>query len=240
MLKHLAKRVIGEGNLGRIDHYRLQHVQHSWGGPFNGQKFRQRIFFDLLYSFPISAIVETGTYRGTTTALFAATCLHVYGVEIHPRYYAYARWRFYANRGSIHLHRSDSPTFLRKLSNDSSVAKDDVFFYLDAHWQEDLPLREELEIIFTHWKRPIVMIDDFQVPDSEYAYDDYGPGKSLDLHYIEPILSAHKLSAFFPSANSSAETGMRRGCVVLCQEMAAREIRANVKTLVQHVVKRKV
>ena len=46
-------------------------------------------------------------------------------------------------------------------------------------------LREELEIIFSTWSRPIVMIDDFAVPESAYGYDDYGPGKTLDLSYID-------------------------------------------------------
>lgn len=108
-----------------------------------------------------------------------------------------------------------------------------MFFYLDAHWGEDLPLRDELEIIFSKWKRPIVMVDDFQVPNSDYGFDDYGPGKALNLSYIEPVVSDHKISVFFPAVNSSEETGARRGSVVLCQEMSGVELDTKFKTLVR-------
>ena len=208
-------------------------MQYYRGGPFNGQKYRQRIFFDLLYYFPIKAIVETGTYRGTTTALFGATSLPVYTAEIHPRYFSYSKTRFLFTQDNIHLYKSDSRSFLRELSEDSSVPKEDMFFYLDAHWREDLPLREELEIIFSKWERPIVMIDDFQVPDSGYGFDDYGPEKVLDLNYIASVVSAHKMSVFFPAVNASEESGARRGSVVLCQEMLGRVVETRIKTLVR-------
>lgn len=235
MIKRIAKRVIGDGILGRVDLFRHSSWKNSFGGPFNGQQFRQRIFFDILYYFPIQAIVETGTYYGTTTALFAATRLPVYTTEINRRRVSYARMRFLFNRDNVNLYHKDSRSFLRALSRDSSVPREDVFFYLDAHWGEDLPLQEELEIIFSNWERAIVMIDDFQVPNSDYGFDKYGPGKVLNQSYLEPVVSAHKISAFFPSVNASEETGEKRGCVVLCQEMLGVELHAKVKTLVGDV-----
>ena len=232
-LKTLTKGMIGESNLGRLEFFRSPDRRNIWGGPFNGQKFRQRIFFDLLYRFPITALVETGTYHGTTTALFAATSLPVYSVESHPRYFAYSQMRFLWNRTNVHLYRNDSRSFLKDLSEDASVSKEDVFFYLDAHWDNDLPLRDELELIFSNWVRPIVMIDDFQVPGSDYAFDEYGPGKALDLHYLDPVVSARKISVFFPAVGSSEETGGRRGCAVLCEEITCTEMEKSVSTLVK-------
>lgn len=235
MVKDIVKSVLGEGNIGLLDFFLHRSLQYIGGGPFNGQKFRQRIFFDLLYYCRIKAIVETGTFTGATTALFSATSLPVYTVEMHPRYSTYAKMRFLLNRDNLYLYRSDSRSFLRDLSKDNSIPKEDVFFYLDAHWEEDLPLRDELEIIFLNWKRPIVMIDDFQVPNSDYVFDDYGPGKVLNLSYIEPVVSAHNLSVFFPAVNSSEETGARRGSVVLSQEISGVELDTKCKTLVRHV-----
>jgi len=239
MIKDMLKRGIGEGNLGRLDFFRHPDMQHSWGGPLNNQKFRQRILFDLLFAFPIKAIVETGTFRGTTTALFAATSLPVYSAEIHPRYFSYAKMRFLFNRHNVHLYQSDSCSFLRDLSEDSRIPKEDVFFYLDAHWEKDLPLLDELKIIFSRWERPIVMVDDFQVPDSRYGYDDYGPGKALNLGYIDPVVSTHNLSVFFPAVDPLGETGARRGSVVLCKEISAVEMDKIVKTLVRYLSLRK-
>lgn len=233
-IKDVVKSLLGDRIMGWLDFLRHPSMEASWGGPFNGQKYRQRILFDLLYCFPIKAIVETGTFRGTTTALFAATALPVYTTEIHPRYFSYSKLHFLFNRNVIHLYQKDSRSFLRALSEDRSVPKEDVFFYLDAHWGEELPLREELEIIFMNWKRPVVMIDDFAVPDSTYGFDNYGPEKALNLKYIDSIVSAHKLSVFFPAANPSEETGAKRGSVVLCPEMSGVEIDTKIKTLVRN------
>jgi len=233
-IKGAVKGLLGDRLMGWLDFLRHPSMQPSWGGPFNGQKYRQRILFDLLYFFPIKAIVETGTFQGTTTAFFAVTGLPVYTTEIHLRYFTYCRLHFLFNRKMIHLHKQDSRSFLRTLCNDRSVPKEDMFFYLDAHWGEDLPLREELEIIFSNWSRSIVMIDDFAVPDSDYGFDNYGPDKALDLKYIEPIVSAHKLAVFFPAAKPPEETGTKRGSVVLCPEMSGAEIDAKIRTLVRH------
>ncbi|MDP8236206.1 MAG: hypothetical protein P9M08_07465 [Candidatus Erginobacter occultus] len=207
-------------------------MKFPWGGPFNGQRYRQRILFDILYHFPIKSIVETGTFYGSTTALFAVTALPIYTVEINPRYFAYARVRFLFNRDNIHFYRGDSRTFLQTLARDTSVPKTDVFFYLDAHWEEELPLRDELGIIFSGWGNPIVMIDDFRVPKSDYEFDDYGPGERLDLEYIKQVVNAYELSVFFPAVSASAETGGKRGCAVLCRRQSAGEMMEKVRTLV--------
>jgi hypothetical protein len=78
------------------------------------------------------------------------------------------------------------------------------------------------------------MIDDFCVPDSEYGFDDYGPGKRLELDYIQAILARHGTSAFFPKATASEETGSRRGCIVLCGQETATRIELEVHRLVRH------
>jgi hypothetical protein len=233
ILKALAKQLLGEANLGRLEFFRQPELRESWGGPFNGQKYRLRIFFDLLYQFPLRAIVETGTFRGTTTALFGATGLPVYSSEIHPRSFAYSRMRFFFQSGLVHLYQADSRSFLRGLGEDPSVPKDDVFFFLDAHWGDDLPLREELEIIFRTWAAPLVMIDDFRVSGTAYAYDSYGPDKTLDLGYIAPVVTDHNLATFFPAAAPSDETGLRRGSVVVCNQVSGAVIDAHLNTLVR-------
>lgn len=234
LVKPFVGKIIGAGNVGRVEFLRNAESRDSSGGPFNGQRYRQRIFFDLLYHFPIKAIVETGTYHGTTTALFAATWLPVYTVESDPRHFSYSKMRFRGNRTHVHLHHGDSRSFLQRLSQDPAVAKEDVFFYLDAHWADDLPLREELEMVFSNWIRPIVMIDDFQTPQSGYEYDDYGPGKTLNLGYIAPVVRAHQLAVFFPAVDSSRETGRKRGSVVLCQETTGADIDRAITTLARN------
>jgi hypothetical protein len=63
-------------------------------------------------------------------------------------------WLEYLERKSLRM-LFDGP--LRWARNHS------LFVYLDAHWNDDLPLAEELEIVFGACPNAIVMIDDFNV-----------------------------------------------------------------------------
>lgn len=198
----------------------------GFGGPLNGSRARMAAFEELNGRCPFDAIIETGTFRGETTIFFAAAGCPVYSSEVNPRFLVYARMRL-RSRPNVHFHLGDSRQFLCRLIEDSSVPKDRVFFYLDAHWEEDLPLREEVELIFRHWTRPVVMVDDFQVPDdSGYQFDDYGEGKKLSLEYLDPV-SHLGFTPFYLTLPSSEEGGPKRGWVVLAgDEYSIDQLRA--------------
>jgi hypothetical protein len=220
MVKNLVKKLIGEPNLGLLDYYfkpKLKKGIRGIGGPFNGQVYRKRIFNELLGAISFDAIVETGSYLGTTTEFFAATGLPVYTVEISPRYHSYATRRLRKTGKQVRLHQDNSPNFLRQLALNPSLIITKPFFYLDAHWYDHLPLKEELEIIYGRWKTAVVMVDDFQVPGTDYGYDDYGPGKALILDYLKSLRHLH-LATFFPAAGPEQETGGKRGCIVLARD----------------------
>jgi hypothetical protein len=90
-----------------------------------------------------------------------------------------------------------------------------TLFYLDAHWESYLPLREEAELVIGHFPQAVLLIDDFAVPDDlGYKFDDYGPGKRIDLEYL---LSANlpTIRVYFPSTPSHKENGARRGCAIV-------------------------
>lgn len=213
--------------IGMLEYYRYPHLEEDWNKPFNGQERRKEIFWNILQSCGPAAIIETGAYRGRTTEYMASTSqLPVYTVEADDRNYGYVKARF---RGTnVSVARGDSRSFLRGLvATDGFPSR--VFFYLDAHWDRDLPLAEELSIIFDTCSDAVVMIDDFCVPgDPHYYFDDYGSGKVLTADYIAPLVARFGLSLFYPSAPSSEETGKRRGCVVLARQI---EIVAKLEAL---------
>jgi hypothetical protein len=190
-------------------------LRHAYRDAMNRQRGRQEIVRRIFCVMNPAAVIETGTYRGTTTEFLShLTDAAVYSVELNRRYYEYARMRF-AEIGGVTLELGDSRQFLDRLSTDPRVPKQRVFFYLDAHWEADVPLREELLIIAEHWSESVIMIDDFQVVDDEgYGFDDYGPGKRLALDYL-PLDSLGGYSCLVPQLPSAEETGFRRGCVVL-------------------------
>lgn len=198
-------------------------LRAAFGGPFNGQARRIAMFRQISQALPLRAIVETGAYCGSTTEfLRAATNLPVHAVEIQPRSYYYSAIRF-RNDAGVKLALGDSRRFLRRLAHDPKFPHDSVFFYLDAHWQDDVPLAEELELIAANWSDPVIMIDDFQVPDDQgYGFDSYRNGLSLTLDYL-PLAKLSPLRLFWPGAAASEETGHRRGCVVLAPPGAVAE-----------------
>ncbi len=204
---------------GAWDYYWHPDLRDPWGGPFNNQSARKSLFLSLVERFRPRAIVETGAYRGSTTEFFAQTGLPVFSAELDLHAYGFSLMRL-RHRGDVKIMNGDSRAVLRELLDDTMWADRGsvTFFYLDAHWGEDLPLAEEIDIIFSRCPDALVMVDDFAVPDDDgYGYDDYGAGKALDAEYIAPALQAHALSAFYPSTPSSEESGALRGCVVLAK-----------------------
>jgi predicted O-methyltransferase YrrM len=211
----------------RIEFYLDKSLGKEFGGPFNGQAFRQKIFRDLIRKCEPDAIIETGTFRGVTTGFMVAEAdKPVYTVEAEPRFYYYAKQNLRKHK-KIQVSLGDSRKFIEKLSKDQSLSGKNVFFYLDAHWHEDLPLYKEIELIGDTWDKAVVMIDDFEVPDDPgYKYDNYGETKRLSLSYVVPLLG-NRWSVFFPSAKSADETGLKRGCVILVREA----LKENVKEI---------
>lgn len=135
-------------------------------------------------------------------------------VEANPRFLAYSSRRL-AILPNVHVEPGDSRLFLQELAKRPGITNESVFVYLDAHWEGDLPLAEELQIVARSWTQAVVMIDDFQVPDDDgYAFDDYGAGKKLSEEYL-PKVNLAGWRIFYPKAHSSDETGFRRGCCVL-------------------------
>jgi hypothetical protein len=218
-LRSALKTLVGEQMLGALDYWRYPDMARSWGGPFNGQNARMALFLALIVKIGPRAILETGTYRGTTTEFMARTGLPVFTVENLARNYGFARARLFGRRGVL-VRLGESRQALSEWFRGPlrGLAQDAIFAYLDAHGQDDLPLADELDLVFTHCPSAIVMIDDFEVPfDPGYRYDRYASGKALTLSYIAPAIEQHGLQPFYPSTPASEETGNRRGCVVLAK-----------------------
>ena len=174
--------------------------------------------------------METGTFRGTTTNFFAEFGVPVYSAETDPQNYAFAKRNTRKSRDRIRIFLADSRGFLRKLADDGSVPKSRVFFYLDAHWGADLPLAEEIDIIFSNWENSVIMIDDFEVPGDTYGYDDYGPKAALNGDYLDRL--GHKgIIRFYPTLPAAEETGSKRGCVVLCNSRKTQDMLVSLGSL---------
>ena len=187
---------------------------YPWGGPMNGQAHRLEIARRIIETCGISRIIETGTFRATTTTWFAEFGLPVDTVEANPRYHEFAKHRL-AERENVTLHFGNSRDVIDRLTRSDEITTKHVFFYLDAHWEHYLPLADELSMILTRVPEAIVLIDDFEVPnDPGYGFDNYGGDNALRVEYLDSIAGA-SFEAYRPAAASQWETGARRGCVVV-------------------------
>ena len=200
-------------------------LSSSWGGPLNGQQARCAIVREISRLVVFDRVVETGTFRGTSTEFFSAVFgTPVETVEASPRYFAYSRARL-DYLSNVRVTKGDSRSFLRSLSETPDLSGETTFFYLDAHWEKDLPLKDELSLIGARWHKAIVMIDDFKVPgDSGYGFDDYGYGMALSEDYI-PASALSGWELRFPKGRSAQETGAKRGCAVLISPLLISQLK---------------
>ncbi|MFC4471062.1 hypothetical protein ACFPH6_42345 [Streptomyces xiangluensis] len=194
-----------------------------WPAALNGQRFRQSLFRSLVRQLQPQAVFESGTYcGGSTQFLWHLSGAPVYTVEKNRGFARRAMRRFHENP-EVRVLNEDSRDALRRLREADRFPCSRVLFYLDAHWEKDLPLREEVDIITKTWTESIVVIDDFKVPDDDgYEFDAYGDVQ-LSMEYLgEEVVAPYE--TFWPNCVSSMESGRRRGCVVLAAPDVARQV----------------
>ncbi len=111
-------------------------------------------------------VFETGTYLGVGSKYFHNKRLSVHTVEINPSYFESALERL---KGlNIEMFRGDSREYLRWFLNRGI---DNVFYYLDAHWDFACPLKEELDYI-TALPKFLILVHDVPIPSKpEYIFE---------------------------------------------------------------------
>lgn len=198
-------------------------LREFFGGPLNAQERRQAMVEAVLAAVPFRQVVETGTFRGSTTEFLARRFAGpVTTVEVVPRFYYYSCWRL-RHAPNVTLILGDSVDALRTLARTRPDGP--AFFYLDAHWEEHLPLREEMAQVIAGWPDWVALLDDFQVPDDPgYGYDRYDRGQELTLTYLR-AWEWPGVTGFWPATPSAEESGSRKGCLVLASASMAPALR---------------
>ena len=201
--------------LENINSLKNSFLQYYPSKPFNSQIKRTKIISSILHEYKPENIIETGTFLGSTTEFLANYSDNVVSVERSELYYLIASSRL-KNYKNIKLYNDNSSVFLKHYN----LSEESYFFYLDAHWGSDLPLKEELVQIFKI-KNFIICIDDFQVPDGQdWGFDTYEEAE-LSINYFDLIKTQ---TIFFPSYNLDDETGSKRGCVFIASKGSCEKI----------------
>ena len=181
----------------------------------NGQKYRKGIIENILSNNNFDTIVETGTEYGFTTKFFSQFSKRVVSIEKSIPIYTIAKKNL-IKENNIQLLLNDSKNIDKILGKEgiNLNTQNNIFFYLDAHSDDDYPLADEIIYIFNNYKNFVMLIDDFQVPnDDGYGYDSYR-GKKLNLNFIKKIFKK-KEYIFFPNVSSTKETGRLRGYIII-------------------------
>ena len=179
--------------------------------PMNGQRNRLRTSFLLSELLKPTYAIESGSYLGTTTQyLVGLVEKKTYSVEINNEFSAIAKRRLKSDISGNRVEIVDGnsarefPRILQTINSDDSR----VFAYLDAHWLEHIPLRDEIQSLLNWGGDFIAVIDDFFIPeDLGYGYDLYEKHR-VDISHIP---ASTKISVWVPSENSDSESGARRG-----------------------------
>lgn len=179
--------------------------------PMNGQRNRLRTSFLLSEILKPDYAIESGSYLGTSTQYLASlVSTKTYSIEINQEFSSVAKARLKedidANR--IEIIDGNSAVQMPLILDRINPAASNVLAYLDAHWLEHIPLLEEIQSLLNWGGNFIAVIDDFYIPgDPGYGFDQY-ENHRVDISHV-PV--SDEISVWIPSANSSTESGARRG-----------------------------
>ena len=177
---------------------------------FNCDTALKEEFIKLIEQFTIRTIVETGTYKGDTTIELASLAENVVTIEINQSYF----------NDSSHLDKFTNVNRIlgaseTVLHNILSTLNRPILFFLDAHWGVN-PLLGELAAISRHGLNDsVIVIHDFQVPNTDLGYD-FHDKYPINLQYIHDHVSNIYGGTFNYYYNDPVRaTGARRGAIFI-------------------------
>jgi predicted O-methyltransferase YrrM len=184
-----------------VIHYRrigYRRMVRSEGLPFNGDKILIRMVDFLLTECRVKQFVETGTYLGHTCRYIAShhPYLPITTVESNPDFYNASQIELqkYGNVKSI---LADSAVTVSKVVQDGIDGL--PLFFLDAHWNDYLPLPDEIQCIGKYLNNAIIVIHDFQVPGKDYGFD-VCKGQTIGMEMLAANIDKSKnYQVYFPN-----------------------------------------
>ena len=186
-----------QGLAGAIRRPGYRRTAQAEASPFNGDGLLTRTADFLLTQVGISAFVETGTYLGHTCRYIASRNPHlpVITVESNPDFY------------------DASQTTLGKIANVKAIMGNSAeqidqivqrglpnglpLLFLDAHWDDFLPLPDEIRSIGMHLTDAIMIIHHFQVPGRDDCGFDICNGQVIGMEMFVSAMAQEKSYALY-------------------------------------------
>lgn len=142
-------------------------------------------FREIVAARGIRVIVETGVDKGLSTVVLAGMTGTVFAIDNNL---------LAINEATANLHAAGVKNAVLCCGNSPDVLAalmpslpDETLFFLDAHWQQYWPLRDEIRAL--RRGKGVIVLHDMVVPGHpELGFDSYG-GQPLDYGYVRDVLT---------------------------------------------------
>ena len=178
-------------------------------GALNQDTFAQQEFINLKNKFGLKYAIETGTCLGYTTEFLSKTFNVVRTIEISTKFLGIAKENRLNKYKNCKMYLGDSSKLLNLLLDGLS---NKTLIFLDAHWGNHCPLKEELKHIANSGIKPVIAIHDFYVPDRpELGYDSIN-GQPFTFEWlkedIDNIYGADNYHHYYNDKSMGAKRGI--------------------------------
>lgn len=186
---------------------------------FNNDRFIAHTFLILKKLFNINTVIETGSFEGDTTVFLAKNFEKVFSIEMLKINHEITINKLNSSNLNANVILGKSEDLLKEVITKNHIDNSTIFF-LDAHWWENCPLQQELEIIAECKIKPIIVIHDFYVPNSKsLGYDTYN-NQTFCFDWIKPIIDKiydYKYNYYYNDDLFSE--GSKRGVIYIIPEL---------------------
>lgn len=189
---------------------REQYLEINEKG-FEGDLFLKLEFEKVIQRNEIEAVIETGTFHGNTTKQLSKMVRFVHSIEVNPENFAIASNNC-KHIDNVGIYLGSSEKMLQDIFKKVNL-ENKFLFFLDAHWEDYNPLRDELKVIKESGLRPCIIIHDFKVPNKPFGFDTY-KGQDYELSWIKDLLIDIYGPDFKYYYNEQAE-GANRGVIFI-------------------------
>jgi hypothetical protein len=141
---------------------------------------------ELKNKYNTNLFIETGTNDGDSLKILSQHFYALYSCELFENSYNIAKENI-KNLNNVKIYNISSSIFMENICEELK-GRNDIIFFLDAHWGPNSPLLTELDIIFKYELTCPIIIHDFFVPDennnAKFGYDEPN-GVKLDINYVK-------------------------------------------------------
>ena len=159
------------------EYYEKLHLE-----AFNGDPYMMKDFLLLKEKYSILNAVETGSCIYSTTRWLGQNFENVYTFEHNQGFYTEYSKKV-SDLSNVKTFNTKSVDGLNSIINE---LEGPTIFYLDAHWINECPVNDEIEVISKFKYNHVIAIHDFKTNNPEMGYDSfsYDGGFDLDINLV--------------------------------------------------------